>query len=172
MNPCIYRDHPYGSSLKSAKSTTLARNCGPCRALRLRQPVAAGCRPRRLRGGVGDAHRVIRQVGHRRDQAPYQRREPANECGNRARMGCLHRIGAASRGAESHQDAAGAGIPPSRRCRKPVRLSCRSPERSDSRSKGKWSEVAFSELTLICAPRRLSKPRRLSNLIVRTEGIA
>ena len=66
------------------------------RALWLCQSVSAGCRARRLRGGTGRPHRLVRKTGHRRHRETRRCGQPASRRGNATDLGRIHRLGGPS----------------------------------------------------------------------------
>ncbi len=70
-----------------------------CRAPRLREPCAPGCRAGLFRRRTRNPHRLVRQVGDREHQAPGQRSQPAARRRNQGGLGRLHDLRRATSGA-------------------------------------------------------------------------
>src|SRR3954452_21566964 len=79
-----------------------------CRAPRLREPGAAGCRAGRFRRRAGHPDRLVRQVGDRQHEAPRERGQPAPRRRNQSGLGRLHGLRQAAGGAGEDQGPPGA----------------------------------------------------------------
>ena len=82
-----------------------------CRAPRLREPCATGCRAGRFRRRTRNPDRLVRQVGDRQHQAPRERSQPAARRRNQSGLGRLHGLRQATSGAGKNQSPPGARAP-------------------------------------------------------------